>query len=83
MCSIVLYYLAGQSRTQFFQMANLRTPSLKVFLGGKNFLGDEDLKEGVKTWLHSLAAEQYNVGIEKLVPRYNKCLDSSGDFVEK
>uniref|UniRef100_A0A1B6JMV6 Tc1-like transposase DDE domain-containing protein n=1 Tax=Homalodisca liturata TaxID=320908 RepID=A0A1B6JMV6_9HEMI len=58
-------------------------PKLKVFLGGKNFLGDEDLKEGVKTWLHSLAAEQYNVGIEKLVPRYNKCLDSSGDFVEK
>ncbi|KAG8312506.1 hypothetical protein J6590_023113 [Homalodisca vitripennis] len=56
--------------------------SLHVFRR-KNFLGDEDLKEGVKTWLHSLAAEQYNVGIEKLVPRYNKCLDSSGDFVEK
>jgi hypothetical protein len=30
-----------------------------------------------------LAAYFYNSGIQKLVPRLNKCLDNAGDCVEK
>jgi hypothetical protein len=29
------------------------------------------------------AADFYNSGIQKLVPRINKCLDRAGDYVEK
>lgn len=58
-------------------------PKLKECLGGKQFANDEDLKQEVTSWLKSLAAEEYNIGIEKLVPRYNKCLDSYGDYIEK
>jgi hypothetical protein len=39
--------------------------------------------EGVKTWLSSLAANLFDTGIQKLIPRYDKCLNSGGDYVEK
>ena len=29
------------------------------------------------------AADFYDSGIQKLVPRFNKCLDNAGDYVEK
>jgi hypothetical protein len=29
------------------------------------------------------AADLYDSGIQKLVPRLNKCLDNAGDYVEK
>jgi hypothetical protein len=38
--------------------------------------------EGVKTWLSSQAADFFDRGIEKLIPRY-KCLNFGGDYVEK
>jgi len=28
-------------------------------------------------------ADFYDSGIKKVVPRYNKCLDNAGDYVEK
>jgi hypothetical protein len=39
--------------------------------------------EDVKTWLSSMAADFFNTGIQKLIPRYNKCLNSGGDYIEK
>jgi hypothetical protein len=41
------------------------------------------LKNAVTTWLNALAADEYNMGILKLVPRYDKCLNVGGDYVEK
>jgi hypothetical protein len=35
------------------------------------------------TWFKKLAADFYVSGIQKLVPRFNKCLDNAGDYVEK
>jgi hypothetical protein len=35
------------------------------------------------TWFKGQAAEFYDSGIQKLVPRLNKCLDNTGDCVEK
>ncbi|GBM72430.1 hypothetical protein AVEN_124783-1 [Araneus ventricosus] len=37
----------------------------------------------VNTWLNELAAEEYNMGILKLVNKYHKCLNIGGDYVEK
>lgn len=55
----------------------------EIFGWKKQFANDEDLKEIVTSWLRSFAVEEYNIGIEKLIPRYNKCLDSNGDYIEK
>jgi hypothetical protein len=35
------------------------------------------------TWFKGQAADFYDSGIQKLVPRHNKCLDTAGDYVEK
>jgi hypothetical protein len=39
--------------------------------------------EEVMTGFKMLAADFYDSGIQKLVPRLNKCLDNAGDNVEK
>jgi hypothetical protein len=35
------------------------------------------------TWFKGPAADFYDSGIKKIVPRLNKCLDNAGDYVEK
>ncbi|GBN02521.1 hypothetical protein AVEN_31191-1 [Araneus ventricosus] len=56
---------------------------LKEFLGGKRFGSDEELENAVTTWLNELASEEYDMGILKLVDRYDKCLNVGGDYLEK
>lgn len=56
---------------------------LKEFLGGKRFATDDEVKEAVKDWLSSQAADVYDLGIQKLVERYDKCLNKYGNYVEK
>jgi histone-lysine N-methyltransferase SETMAR len=56
---------------------------LKNFLGGRRLLEDDDVKEDVNTWFSSQAASFYDAGIQKLVPRYDKCLNKGGNYVEK
>jgi hypothetical protein len=46
------------------------------------FDNNEELMEGVNTWLSSMAADSFDTGTQKLIPRY-KCLNSGGDYVEK
>jgi histone-lysine N-methyltransferase SETMAR len=58
-------------------------PKLKEFLGGRRFKSDEEVKDAVKEWLNGLAAEVYDQDIQKLVTRYDKCLNVGGDYVEK
>jgi hypothetical protein len=48
----------------------------------QSFNNNEELMEGVKTWLSSPAAHFFDTGIQKLIPRY-KFLSSWGDYVEK
>ena len=55
---------------------------LKKFLGRKRFDDDDDLKDAVQKWLTSQAAAFYEEGIQKLVPRYDKCLNNGGEYVE-
>jgi hypothetical protein len=44
---------------------------------------NNELMEGVKTWLSSMAADFFDTGIQKLIPQYDKCLSSGGDYGEK
>jgi len=61
---------------------------LKKHLTGKKFDDDDDddddeVQEEVVMWFKGLAADFYDSGIQKLVPRLNKCLDNAGNYVEK
>ena len=54
---------------------------LKKHLPGKKF-DDYEVQE-VMTWFKGQAADFYDSGIQKLLPRLNKCLDNAGEYVEK
>jgi len=56
---------------------------LKKHLAGKNFDDDDEVQEEVMPWFKGKAADFYDSGIQKLVPRLNKYLDNAGDYVEK
>jgi len=55
---------------------------LKSFLPGRR-LHDNEVKETVTTCFASQAAWLYDEGIQKLVQRYDKCLNNGGNYVEK
>jgi histone-lysine N-methyltransferase SETMAR len=54
----------------------------KNLLESQRFNNNEEFTEGVKTWLSSQAADFFDTGIQKLIPRY-KSLNSGDDDVEK
>ena len=58
---------------------------IKKFLSGQRqrFQNDREKKMSVTQWLQSQAADFYNTVIQKLVPRYDKCLNSGDEYVEK
>jgi hypothetical protein len=43
----------------------------------------DEVQEEEETWFKGQAADFYDSGIQKLVPRLNRCLDNAGDYVEK
>ena len=58
---------------------------LKKFLSGQRQRFHNDRETGMSvTQLKSQAADFYDTGIQKLVPRHDKCLNSGGgEYVEK
>jgi hypothetical protein len=48
---------------------------LKKHLAGQKFHGDEEVKNKVTVWLHAHVVEFCDIGIQRFVPRLNKCLD--------
>ena len=56
---------------------------LKKLLARKKFDDDDEVQEEVMTWFKGQSADFYDSGIQKLVPRLNKCLENAGDHVEK
>ena len=56
---------------------------LKKFLAGQRFLNDDDVKVAVKEWPSSQGATLYEEGIQKLMPRNDKCLNNGGNYVDK
>lgn len=57
--------------------------SLKQDLGGQRFATDNEVQEAVSKWLKQIGRNFYERGIEKLVTRYEKCLEKLGGYVEK
>jgi len=55
---------------------------LNKHLSGKKFDDDDEVQEEVMTF-KGQAVDYYDSGIQKLVPRLNKCLENAGDYVEK
>jgi hypothetical protein len=51
------------------------------FVAGQRF--HDDVKEAVTRCFASQVALLYNEGIQKLVQRYDKCLNNGGNYVEK
>jgi hypothetical protein len=47
---------------------------LKSWLRSQHFNNIEELMEGVKMWLNSQAADFCDADVQKIIPRYNKCL---------
>jgi hypothetical protein len=56
---------------------------IKERVGSQCFNNNEELMKGVKTWLSSQAADIFDTSIQKLILRYDKCLNSSGDYIKK
>jgi transposase len=56
---------------------------MKVWLATQRFHTNEELMDGVNNWLHNLAAPFFGEGLQKLVSRYDKCLNVDGNCVEK
>jgi len=56
---------------------------LKKHLNGKKFDDQDEVQKEVMTWFKGQAADFYDSGIQKLVPRLNNCLHNAGDYVEK
>jgi hypothetical protein len=57
---------------------------MKSWLRSQRFNNNEVLMEDIiKTWLSSQAADFSDTGVQKRIPRYDKCLNSGGDYVEK
>ena len=48
----------------------------------ENFEDDDEVQEEVMTWFKGQAADFYDSGIQKLVPRLNRCLNNAGDYVK-
>ena len=56
---------------------------LRKHLAGIKFDDVDDVQEEVMTCFKKRAADFYDSGMQKLVPRLNKCSDNAGDYVEK
>jgi hypothetical protein len=56
---------------------------LKNWYRSQRFNNNEELTEGVKSWLSSEAADFFGTGIQKFIPQYDKCLNPGWDYVEK
>jgi hypothetical protein len=48
----------------------------------QRFVNDREAEMVVTQWFQYQAADFYDKDIQKLVPRYDKCLNSGGEYVE-
>jgi hypothetical protein len=52
-------------------------------LATQRFHTNKELMGGVNNWLHNLAAPFFDEGLQKLMSRYDNCLNVDGNYVEK
>jgi histone-lysine N-methyltransferase SETMAR len=59
------------------------SPKLKERLRGTHFSDDEEVMTSVNEWLAEQDKDFFSKGIKALEQRYTKCINLSGDYVEK
>jgi hypothetical protein len=52
-------------------------------LGGRRFRNNEEVEMVVGDWLRMQEPDFYSDGIIKPVPKWDKCINVLGDYVEK
>ena len=57
-------------------------PKLKENLRGNRYSTIEDMKEAVTRVLNTLTQEDFQGAFQKLLERYNKCIDVGGEYFE-
>ena len=55
-------------------------PKLKENLTGNRYSTIEDMKEAVTRVLNTLTQEDFQGAFQKLLERYNKCIDVGGEY---
>ena len=55
---------------------------LELFMRGKRFQNEEDVKNAFLDFVASRSPEFYVVGINMLIPHLQKCLDSKGLYFD-
>ena len=58
-------------------------PNLKIWLGEKRFLFDEEVIATVDEYFKKFGTSYFSQGIEKMEDRWTKCVEVEGDYVEK
>lgn len=58
-------------------------PVMKRAFGGQRFDNIDEIRDAVSSYFRNLDAAHFALGIQKLIPRYEKCLERYGDYVEK
>ena len=56
---------------------------MKKHLGGRRFASDEEVECEVKLWFRKQSPDFYAMGIGSLIPRWDKCINVGGNYVEK
>jgi hypothetical protein len=57
-----------------FTMSELSTHFRYIFLTAERFSSDDEVKTAVQHWVKTLVADFFDEGMQKLVPRYDRCL---------
>ena len=58
-------------------------PKLKTAISGTHFQSDDDVIHAVDDFLNVQEKDFFKSGIEALKHRWQKCIDTEGDYVEK
>ncbi|CAK9810904.1 Histone-lysine N-methyltransferase SETMAR [Anthophora plagiata] len=58
-------------------------PKLNEHLAGTHISNNDEVKDEVQRFFIAMAASWYDMGIQKLLQRLQKCMDTKGDYVEK
>jgi len=56
---------------------------MKSSIASQHFANKENIVNGVIQWLKTLATSFFRKDMEKLIPRYKKCIELNGGYVEK
>ncbi|GFW14075.1 uncharacterized protein TNCV_3546641 [Trichonephila clavipes] len=78
-CLILPPYNSDLASSDFHAFLYLK----KFLFSGERFGNNEEMKTSVTSWFHSLVGEFYDSVIQKLMPRFDKCLNSGGGYVGK